>query len=64
MVTSNVDAPAPEQWHTLEEAAVISRRTTNAMRQLRVKGKGPRFVKVDGRLVVSDSELRRWLAGE
>jgi hypothetical protein len=32
-----------------------------ALRQLRIKGKGPRFIKVDGRLLVSATELRRWL---
>lgn len=34
------------------------------MRQLRVKGRGPRFNKVDGRLVASAQELDRWLNGE
>lgn len=53
-----------ETHYTLEEAAAISKRTPQAMRQLRVKGKGPRFVKVDGRLYVSASELQRWLSGQ
>jgi hypothetical protein len=56
--------PASESYHTLPEAAVVARRSEHAMRLLRSKGRGPRFVKVDGRLVVADSELRRWLAGE
>jgi hypothetical protein len=50
-------------WYTVDEAAVIARRTPTALRQLRVKGRGPRFRKVDGRLLVSGSELRRWLSG-
>jgi hypothetical protein len=53
-----------ETFHTLDEAAAISRRSPNAMRQLRVKGRGPRFIKVDGRLIVTGTELRRWMAGE
>jgi hypothetical protein len=68
MVVENHDELSPhplaETWYTLGEAAVIARRTVIAMRQLRVKGKGPRFRKVDGRLLVSSSELRRWLNGE
>jgi Helix-turn-helix domain len=68
MVVQNHDkiapVPAPETQYTLEEAAAISRRSTTAMRQLRVKGKGPRFRKIDGRLLVSASELQRWLNGE
>jgi hypothetical protein len=55
---------APEIWHTLEEAAVIARRTPTAMRQLRIKGRGPRFRKVDGRLLVSASDLHNWLNGD
>lgn len=57
-------ATATLEHYTLEEAAAISKRTPQAMRQLRVKGRGPRFVKVDGRLLVSASELQRWLSGE
>jgi hypothetical protein len=68
MVSSKLDGAVTdrtaEQWFTLEEAAVVSRRSTNALRQLRVKGRGPKFRKVDGRLVVSATELRRWLGGE
>ena len=54
----------PENWYTLEEAAVVARRSVNAMRQLRIKGRGPHFRKVDGRLLVSGSELQRWLNGQ
>jgi hypothetical protein len=50
-------------FYTLDEAAEISRRSSNAMRLLRTKGRGPKFVKVDGRLVVSAEELDRWLNG-
>jgi hypothetical protein len=68
MVARNVHKPAtptvvPTRWYTLEESAEVARRSVLAMRQLRVKGRGPRFVKVDGRLVVSDVELARWLSG-
>ena len=55
--------PTATVWHTLSEAAVISRRTDKALRQLRARGKGPKFRKVDGRLVVSDDDLQDWLAG-
>jgi hypothetical protein len=68
MVLRNRERLAPQvvagTWHTMEEAAVIARRSTTAMRQLRIKGRGPRFHKVDGRLLVSDSDLQAWLSGE
>ena len=66
MVTSNSDTrprPAPI-WHTIEEAAVISRRSVLAMRQLRTRTRGPKFRKVDGRLLVSDDDLQTWLRGD
>lgn len=61
--------PAPPQVDlpdllTMPEAAVISRRSENALRQLRHKGKGPTWRKVDGRLVVDARELAAWLAGD
>ncbi len=34
------------------------------MRQLRSRGQGPRFRKVDGRLLVSADDLERWLSGD
>ena len=49
---------------TLEEAAVIARRSENSLRILRSKGRGPRFVKVDGLLLVSEDDLTAWLLGE
>jgi hypothetical protein len=49
---------------TVEEAASIAKRTEMALRQLRHKGKGPKFRKVDGRLLVSEADLHRWLSGE
>ena len=49
---------------TMPEAAAIARRSENALRQLRHKGKGPSWRKVDGRLVVDARELAAWLAGE
>jgi hypothetical protein len=63
----NQTAPAgipPDVWYTLDESAAIARRTPNAMRQLRVKGRGPRVRKVDGRLMVSGTDLQAWLRGE
>lgn len=55
--------PAP-QWLTVPEAAAIARRTEKAMRQLRYRGLGPNFRRVDGRLLVSRADLEQWLAGE
>jgi hypothetical protein len=51
-------------FHTLDEAAAISRRSVEAMRQLRIKGRGPKFRKVDGRLLVRDDDLQAWLLGD
>ena len=58
----------PRQY-TIKEAAKVARRTPKAMRQLharRVGGEkvGPRFRKVDGRLLVDEAELVRWLGGD
>jgi hypothetical protein len=60
MITANHET----HWLTVEEAAVIAKRTSMALRQLRHKGKGPKFRKVDGRLLVSEADLHRWLSGE
>jgi hypothetical protein len=49
---------------TLEQAAAVAQRSPNALRVLRTKGKGPRFRKVDGRLLVSRSDLTAWLSGD
>jgi hypothetical protein len=49
---------------TIEEAAPIARRTPNAMRKLRLRGKGPRVRKIDGRLVIKRTDLLAWLEGE
>lgn len=59
MVTANPDT----RYLTVEEAAPIAKRTPQALRMLRHKGKGPKFRKVDGRLLVSEAELHRWLSG-
>jgi hypothetical protein len=61
---NSVTAIPADEWYTLEESAAIARRTPLAMRQLRVKGRGPRFRKIDGRLVVASSDLQAWLRGE
>ena len=49
--------------YTITEAATLAKRTEKAMRQLRARGQGPRFHKVDGRLLVTEAELAAWLAG-
>jgi hypothetical protein len=64
IVFSMVTANPETHWLTVEEAAVIAKRTPMALRQLRHKGKGPKFRKVDGRLLVSEADLHRWLSGE
>lgn len=56
--------PAQTRWYTLAEAAEVARRTEKALRELRARGRGPRFRKVDGRLIVSEDDLQAWLAGE
>jgi hypothetical protein len=53
--------PDPLEYYDMAEAAAIARRSENAMRLLRAKGRGPRFVKTAGRLLVSGAELERWL---
>ena len=60
MVTANPDA----RWLTVDEAAPIAKRSPQALYMLRHKGKGPKFRKVDGRLLVSEADLHRWLSGE
>jgi len=52
------------RYLTIEEAAVVARRTPNAMRKLRIRGKGPRVRKIDGRLVFARADLLAWLDGE
>jgi hypothetical protein len=66
MAARNTDTEVlqPETYHTIDEAAERARRSVNAMRQLRIKGLGPKFRKVDGRLLVSGTDLERWLRGE
>ena len=51
----------PERWYTWARAAAVARRSVTAMRQLRIKGKGPAFRKVDGRLMTSATDLDRWM---
>ena len=51
------------QLLTVEEAAEHARRTPKALRQLRSRGLGPRFRKIDGRLLVSAEDLAAWLNG-
>lgn len=53
-----------QQWLTIEEAASVARRTPNAMRHLRKRNLGPRFVKVDGRLLCRRDDLVAWLEGD
>ena len=50
--------------YTVDEAGEIARRSPKAMRQLRVKGRGPKFRNVDGRLLVTEDDLAEWLKGD
>lgn len=52
------------EWHTMDEAAEVARRSSRAMRNLRSRGAGPPFRKIDGRLLVHDDDLRAWMSGE
>lgn len=56
-------SPRLPRLYTLDEAAAYARRTPKAMRQLRHVGRGPRFRKIGGRVLVDEDELARWLAG-
>ena len=47
--------------YDFEEAGAIAKRTGKAMRQLRARGRGPRFRNIDGRLLVTEQELARWI---
>ena len=48
---------------TFDEVAEKSKRTTKALRQLRARGRGPRFRNVDGRLLCTAEDLAAWLNG-
>lgn len=58
------------RYYTVSECAGITRRSVGALRMLRYRREtlgedvGPRWVKVDGRVMVAEDELRRWMAGE
>ena len=56
-----MDTPTIPKLYTIEEAAQLSRRTEKALRQLRIKGRGPNFRNIDGRLLVSETDLADWL---
>jgi hypothetical protein len=60
MTTSDPDT----RYLSFKEAIPIAKRSEAALRQLRHKGKGPKFRKVDGRLLISEADLNRWLSGE
>lgn len=45
----------------LAEAGRRVGRSEKAMRQLRAKGQGPKFHKLDGRVVVFEDDLEAWL---
>ena len=53
-----------EQRYTIDQAAELACRTPNALRILVHRGRGPRFRLVGGRLLVSASDLDRWLDGD
>lgn len=48
----------------IDDVALIAKRTPKAIRQLRARGLGPKFRKVNGRLLTDEDEVARWLAGE
>lgn len=59
----------PEQMLDLDEAARLSGRSTKALRQLRYRQQrgehvGPRFRRIDGRVMVAASDLAAWLVGD
>ena len=47
---------------TAQLAGAIAHRTGKAMRQLRARGRGPKFRNIDGRLLVSEDDLADWIA--
>jgi hypothetical protein len=48
----------------IDDVAAIAKRTPKAIRQLRARGLGPKFRKVDGRLLTDEVEVARWLSGD
>lgn len=48
----------------VDDVAHIAKRTPKAIRQLRARGLGPKFRKVNGRLLTDEDEVARWLAGD
>jgi Ser/Thr protein kinase RdoA (MazF antagonist) len=60
---TTTDTPQALRFYTVEEAAEVARRTPKAMRQLRARGQGPTFRKIDGRLLVAAADLQAWLTG-
>jgi hypothetical protein len=58
------ERPLVSRWLTVDEAALIAKRSPLALRMLRFKGRGPNFRKVDGRLRVSIEDLDLWLSGD
>jgi hypothetical protein len=64
MATRIHEVRSESSYLTLEEAAVEARRSVNAMYQLRAKKRGPRFRKIDGRLIVSRIDFDAWMSGD
>lgn len=56
------DTTALPRLYDIDEAARIACRTPKAMRNLRARGRGPKFRNVDGRLLVTEADLADWLA--
>jgi hypothetical protein len=48
--------------YDFDQAGAVVGRTGKAMRQLRARGRGPRFRNVDGKLLTTEAELARWIA--
>lgn len=59
-----VEPPDTFDFLTVDEAAVLARRTPEAMRQLRKRNKGPKFIDVDGKLLIERTALYAWMRGE
>ena len=50
-----------ERYYNIQQVAELIGRTPNAVRTLRQTGDAPRFVKLHGRLVVSETDLESWI---
>jgi hypothetical protein len=49
---------------TIHEVSELSRRSVNALHQLRHVGRGPAARKVDGRLLYKSADVLAWMEGD